>query len=279
MCSDGIGEWLTATILHKKQLLMKTLIQLVCGVVCSLALSMPAVAALFDRTVAPIGGSAGQSAASFGVYFTPQENVYLTQLGAFSFSSYSSGSAQVEVWEDPSTAASSSAIATATIPLSGTSSADSDFQYRFQWVSGGSFPTLTAYHRYLLVWKDNTGSASQPFGDGAHAVVNGAIGDYLTDPSQLNPSLGLLMLNYTYIFSGGSLAGINPWDEQHQAGWQKSVVSGSPPYLNVNIEVQPVPEPASTSSWVGALTLGFGVWLRGRRELWGGKKRSVTGDR
>ena len=209
-------------------------------------------AALFDKSE-PVGAGVGHVAGTFGIYFTPRQDVFVTQLGAFNYSFYTTGSAEVEIWKQ----GAATAEATATVTLGGSSQQDADFNYTFTSLSG-PWPTLTAGVHYLLVWKDNLGSAVQPFADGIHSTANGPIAEY--DVPVSGP--GLITLNYTYIFSGSSLAGINPWDEQHVAGWEKSVISGSPSYMDVNLEVVAVPEPAESGVVFGVTALGLAFFLR-----------------
>jgi hypothetical protein len=214
-------------------------------------LGSTARAALFDKT-SPVGAGVGHVAGTFGFYFTPRQDVYVSQLGAFNYSFYTSGSAVVEIWKQ----GAATPEASATIALGGSSQQEADFNYVFSSLSE-PWPTLTAGVHYLVVWKDNLGSSAQPFADGSHSTVNGPVADY--DVPVSGP--GLITLNYSYIFSGSSLAGINPWDEQHVAGWEKSVISGSPAYMDVNLEVIAVPEPVETGAAVGLLLLGV-AWGR-----------------
>lgn len=209
-------------------------------------------AALFDKRE-PVGGSVGQTVGTFGFYFTPRQDVFVTQLGAFNYSFYSSGSAVLEIWKQ----GAATPEASATISLGGSSKQDADFDYVFTSLAG-PWATLTKDVHYLLVWKDNLGSTVQPFADGIHSTVNGPVAEY--DVGVFGP--GLITLNYTYIFSGSSLAGINPWDEQHVPGWEKSVISGTPAYMDVNLEVVAVPEPAESGAVLGVAALGLAFFLR-----------------
>ncbi len=212
-------------------------------------------AALFDKNE-PVGAGVGHVAGTFGFYFTPRQDVFVSQLGAFNYSFYTTGSAVVEIWKQGAATAEASAI----VPLGGSSQQDADFNYDFTSLSS-PWPTLTAGVHYLLVWKDNLGSSVQPFADGIHSTVNGPIAAY--DVPVSGP--GLITLNYTYIFSGSSLAGINPWDEQHVDGWEKSIITGTPSYMDVNLEVVAVPEPAESGVVFGVAALGLAYFIRRTR--------------
>ena len=218
--------------------------------------SLQASGALFDKASA-VGGSVGQTPGTFGFYFTPNEDVYVTRLGAFNYSQYSSGTAVLEVWQQ----GAATAEASATVTLGGSSPLEADFDYVFAPVAGSPQPKLLAGIHYLLVWKNNLGDAVQPFANGVHVAVNGPIAEY--NVPTVTP--GLLTLNYTYIFTGSSLTGINPWDEQHVDGWEKSVISGHPPYMDVNIEVVSVPEPVRATAISGMALLMFSLARRGVR--------------
>lgn len=232
----------------------------VSGVVAVATVAFPgsslASGALFDKASA-VGGSVGQTPGTFGFYFTPNEDVYVTRLGAFNYSQYSSGTAVLEVWQQ----GAATAEASATVTLGGTSALEADFDYLFAPVTGSPPPKLLSGIHYLLVWKNNLGDAVQPFANGAHVAVNGPIAEYNVPTS----TPGLLTLNYTYIFTGSSLTGINPWDEQHVDGWEKSVIAGNPPYMDVNIEVVSVPEPVRATAISGMALLVFSLACRGIR--------------
>ena len=217
-------------------------------------LGLTAEGALFEKA-SDVGPSVGHTAGTFGFYFTPNVDLYVTRLGVFDYSSYSTGSALVEVWK----AGDVSPVTSASITFSGSNTSEASFNYTFANVAGS--PVLTAGVNYLVVWVDNTGSASQPFADGVHAQVNYPIGDY----APANPAEGILRLNYSYIYDGGTLGSGNPWDKQHVAGWEKSVIAGSPSYMDVNIDVVAVPEPVETGAAVGLLFLGLACIRRARQ--------------
>lgn len=213
---------------------------------------------LFSKA-SDVGGSVGQTAGTFGFYFTPNQDILVTRLGAFDYSFYSHGSAVLEIWKQ----GASDPEASATIVFGGSSQSESSFNYVFSdlgtpvVLSPG--PDLLNPVHYLLVWKDNQGDAIQPFASGAHVTVHAPVADY----GSVSSSPGLVTLNYTYIFTGSSLSGINPWNEQHVSGWEKSVIAGTPPYMDINMEFAAVPEPIGTSVLTGVVLLAFSASRRG----------------
>ncbi len=230
------------------------------------AVILPAAAdtspALFEKG-SPVGPSVGQTPGSYGFYFTPNQDVRVAALGAFNYSSYSSGSALVEVWMQGAVSPETSAI----VPLGGTGTDEGSFDYTFTTLAGPAQATLTAGTHYILIWKDNQGTAVQPFADGVHAVVNGPIAQY--DVPTSTP--GLLTLNYSYSFilptsPPPSLIGINPWDEQHVNGWSKSIINGDPTEMSVNIEVVALPELPGTGLLVAAALGGLAIIRRFARK-------------
>ena len=120
------------------------------------AVALPAAAQIVDLYTegAPLA-NANQPAGTYGVEFTPSQNISVTQLGAFSFSTFSSGSATISIWKSGDV----SPVATASIVL-GTPGV---FDFLFQSITP---VTLTSGVAYVLEWQGNTGSGTQPMNSG-----------------------------------------------------------------------------------------------------------------
>lgn len=131
--------------------------------------------------------NAGQDAGTYGFTFTPDQSLVVTQLGAFDFGAYSSGSATIELWKTGDV----SSLAAASVSLEGGTTSSESWVFRYAAISG---ITLQPGIEYALVWHDNLGQAAQP----------------LSIPSALTaiPGSGIT-ITHTYNHSGTGLSG-NP---------------------------------------------------------------------
>ncbi len=111
-------------------------------------------AQVFGVTAAQVANTY-QFAGTFGMVFTPDSELMVTQLGAFDFGSYSTGSATVELWKS----GDSSSLAAASVDLSG-GTATSD-TWTFVYANISAVP-LHAGVQYALVWHNNSGYVDQP---------------------------------------------------------------------------------------------------------------------
>jgi hypothetical protein len=94
-------------------------------------------------------------AGTFGMVFTPDSELMVTELGAFDFGSYSTGSATVELWRS----GDSSSLASASVDLSGGTATSESWTFVYANISA---VPLHAGVQYALVWHDNIGYAGQP---------------------------------------------------------------------------------------------------------------------
>lgn len=99
--------------------------------------------------------NAGQNAGTYGFTFTTDAQLAVTQLGAFDFGAYSSGSASIELWKT----GDSSSLAAASVNLDGGTTNPDSWVFRYAQISR---VTLEPGVEYALVWHDNSGESSQP---------------------------------------------------------------------------------------------------------------------
>ena len=216
---------------------LKTTIGLLLG---AAAVALPASAQVVDLyTETGTAVNANQGAGNYGVEFTPNQNISVTQLGAFDFGSFSSGSATINIWKSGDL----SPVATASVSLAGGDATPATWDYVFVSITP---VTLTSGVSYVLQWQGNTGSGSQP--------LNGS------GPRTQNTTYLSLDHEFKHVGSGFSA---NPYTDPSSF----SLYTGSTVFLAANMEIGPaaVPEPSTYAAISGLGLLGFAALRRFRR--------------
>lgn len=194
--------------------------------------------------------NAEQAAGTYGIVFTADADAQVTQLGAFDFGVYSSGTANIQLWRE----GDSSALASSSIDLSGGTDSPATWKFVYAAISPVS---LQAGVRYALVWRDNVGQAAQPMTQAtALSVVS-------------NPGISITQ---SFNHTGLGLVG-NPLDDSGSLSFSSNSslqIKGS---VDLVIGPAAVPEPAETLA-VTAAGLFLFQWIRRARRSTGASEQA-----
>ncbi len=182
--------------------------------------------------------NAEQAAGTYGMVFTADADAQVTELGAFDFGSYSSGTANIQLWRQ----GDASALASATVDLSGGTDSSATWKFVFTSISPVS---LQSGVQYALVWSNNAGQAVQPM---SQAVALSVVS---------NPGISITQ---SFNHSGLGLVG-NPLDDSASLSFSSN--SNLQIKASVDLVISPaaVPEPAETLA-VTAGGLFLFQWMR-----------------